>query len=99
MKYFAGTTLVPTLARLVLALAFITAGYNKLFNDKQYNVEEAQRLQALEVDLDRRPAGLLRRMRLAADLRGRALAGRDPHPHRHPRPARTGRAERPRVRQ
>ncbi|MDY7108701.1 MAG: DoxX family protein [Planctomycetota bacterium] len=53
---YSGTAIVPTLSRLVLALAFITAGFNKLFTDATFNAEQAERLEAVGVDLDRMTA-------------------------------------------
>ena len=41
----AGTSIIPTLARLVLALAFISVGYNKLFKKADFSAEEATILQ------------------------------------------------------
>ena len=53
MKFsqFAGTAIVPTLSRLVLALAFVTAGYNKLMDDTKFNASEATILEQLGVDV------------------------------------------------
>jgi len=45
----AGTAIIPTLSRLVLALAFITTGYAKLFTAAQFNAEQATVLRNLGV--------------------------------------------------
>lgn len=45
---FAGIAVVPTLARLVLAGAFITAGWGK-FSDAEFNADQATRLRELDV--------------------------------------------------
>ena len=42
---FSATTIVPTLARLVLAVAFIPPGYNKLFTSAEFTPEQAAILQ------------------------------------------------------
>jgi uncharacterized membrane protein YphA (DoxX/SURF4 family) len=39
-KQFAGTAVIPTLSRLVLALAFVTQGYNKLTTQATFTAEE-----------------------------------------------------------
>jgi uncharacterized membrane protein YphA (DoxX/SURF4 family) len=49
---FSGTAIVPTLSRLVLALAFITIGFDKLTTDAAFSAAEAQRLKAVGVDID-----------------------------------------------
>jgi uncharacterized membrane protein YphA (DoxX/SURF4 family) len=49
---FSGTAIVPTLSRLVLALAFITVGFNKLTTDATFNADQAQRLKAVGVDME-----------------------------------------------
>lgn len=59
----AGTTIVPTLARLVLAGVFITAGYQKVFTEVTYTAEEAQTLRDIGFSLNA-PSGT------AMDLRG-----------------------------
>ena len=51
----AGASIVPTLARLVLAFLFITAGYNKLFVDVSYTLEDAQKLKELGVRVEPDP--------------------------------------------
>lgn len=50
---YAGITIVPTLARLVLALAFVTAGYNKLFRWSEFDAAQATRLLELGADVRR----------------------------------------------
>ncbi|MBT8484961.1 MAG: DoxX family protein [Phycisphaerales bacterium] len=54
MKFsqFAGTAIVPTLSRLVLALAFMTTGYNKLSTTTQYDPRDADMLRSLGVTLE-----------------------------------------------
>jgi uncharacterized membrane protein YphA (DoxX/SURF4 family) len=51
MKFstFAGTALIPTLARVILCGAFITAGWNKCFKNADFTPTQAQRLQELGV--------------------------------------------------
>jgi len=44
-KQFSGTAIVPFLARVVLALAFVTVGYNKIFT--QWTVTDQATLQSL----------------------------------------------------
>jgi uncharacterized membrane protein YphA (DoxX/SURF4 family) len=46
---FAGTAIVPTLARLVLAAAFVAAGWGKVFTESEFSAEEGARLRALGV--------------------------------------------------
>ncbi|MHC4948571.1 MAG: hypothetical protein ACYTG1_09950 [Planctomycetota bacterium] len=41
---FAGTAIVPTLGRLVLGAAFLTAGYHKVFQSATYTADEAATL-------------------------------------------------------
>lgn len=48
-----GTTIVPTLARLVLAAAFIPTGYIKLFTSAEYTPEQAAILQHYGVAVER----------------------------------------------
>jgi len=48
-KVFAGTSLVPTLSRLVLALAFVTAGYQKLSGEHVFGPDQAAVLEELGV--------------------------------------------------
>ena len=45
----AGTAIVPTLARIVLAAAFITSGWNKLMTTQDFTGNEAQRLIDLKI--------------------------------------------------
>lgn len=45
----AAINIVPLLARLVLAVAFIPAGYNKLMQETDFSGEEAKRLRELQV--------------------------------------------------
>jgi len=49
---YAGTSLVPTLARLVLAAVFIPAGWNKVFKDADFTAEQATRLRSLGVNVE-----------------------------------------------
>jgi uncharacterized membrane protein YphA (DoxX/SURF4 family) len=46
LNIIAGTAIVPTLARIVLAMAFIYAGWGKLFTNDTFNAEEAATLKA-----------------------------------------------------
>ncbi|MHC5023646.1 MAG: DoxX family protein [Planctomycetota bacterium] len=57
MKFstFSGTALIPTLARVVLCGAFITAGWNKCFKTADFDEAKALRLQALGVTVWRPP--------------------------------------------
>jgi uncharacterized membrane protein YphA (DoxX/SURF4 family) len=48
---YAGVAIVPTLSRIVLCLAFVSTGYNKVFKQAEYTAEEATRLQALGVNV------------------------------------------------
>ena len=48
-SHYAGVAIVPTLARLVLAAAFISTGWNKVFRQAEYTAEEATRLKQLGV--------------------------------------------------
>jgi uncharacterized membrane protein YphA (DoxX/SURF4 family) len=59
MKFsqFAGTAIVPTLSRIVLALAFATVGYNKLFTTSEFSAAQAQTLRGLGVAVT--PAGVV----------------------------------------
>lgn len=50
-SHFAGTSLVPLLSRLVLALAFVPAGYNKLMRDKVFSPQQAETLRSLGVSV------------------------------------------------
>ena len=45
----AGTGIVPTLSRIVLAVVFVSLGYNKLFQNDSYTAAEATTLQQLGV--------------------------------------------------
>jgi len=51
MKFsqYAGIAIIPTLSRLVLALAFITVGFNKLTTDATFTAEQAEALQEVGV--------------------------------------------------
>ena len=51
MKFsqYAGTAIIPTLSRLVLALAFITVGFNKLTTDATFTAEQAEALREVGV--------------------------------------------------
>lgn len=53
---YAGTAIVPTLSRLVLAAAFITAGYNKVFRTADFNAEQATILKNMGVTVTPAPA-------------------------------------------
>lgn len=48
---FAGTTIVPTLARLILGLAFVSIGWAKLTEWVEISPEKAERLRVLGVDV------------------------------------------------
>lgn len=48
---FAGTTIVPTLARLILGLAFVSIGWAKLTEWVEISPEKAERLMELGVDV------------------------------------------------
>lgn len=50
-KRFAAMGLMPTLARLILAAAFISVGYNKLFTLSSFSSEEATILRAYGVEV------------------------------------------------
>ena len=52
---YAGTSLVPTLARLVLAAVFIPAGWNKVFKEADFTAEQATRLRGLGVNVEAAP--------------------------------------------
>lgn len=47
---YAGTAIVPTLARIVLAVAFVSAGWNKVFEDGQFTAEQATQLKSLGIN-------------------------------------------------
>lgn len=49
---YAGSAIVPTLARLVLAAAFVSAGWNKVFKQAEFTVEEATQLRSLNVNVE-----------------------------------------------
>jgi uncharacterized membrane protein YphA (DoxX/SURF4 family) len=51
----AGIAIVPTLSRIVLALAFIATGYHKVTGDATYTEAQSQRLTELGVVLDAAP--------------------------------------------
>lgn len=51
MSSVCGTAFIPTLSRVVLGAAFITAGYHKVFHDATYSGVSARDLQTLEVKL------------------------------------------------
>lgn len=53
---YAGTSIVPTLSRLVLALVFVTAGYNKVFRTADYDAEQATILKNMGVTVTPAPA-------------------------------------------
>ena len=48
---YAGTAIVPTLSRLVLAAAFLSAGYNKVFKDMEFPAEQATVLKNMGVSV------------------------------------------------
>ena len=52
MKFsqFAGTSIVPTLARVVLALAFVTIGYHKVFGTATFTAQQANILYSWGVE-------------------------------------------------
>jgi uncharacterized membrane protein YphA (DoxX/SURF4 family) len=77
----AGTAFVPTLARLVLAAAFITSGWNKLMTTQDFTGNEAQRLIELRVvsaEYDRAPS-----VRLAS-FTSQSVMAQDPQPSQDP---------------
>lgn len=45
----AGTSIIPTLSRIVLCAAFIPAGYNKLFKEADFSGADADRLIELDI--------------------------------------------------
>lgn len=49
---FSGTAFIPTLARLVLAGVFITAGYHKVFKTVEYSAEDAAELNEMGFKLE-----------------------------------------------
>lgn len=49
---YAGTAIVPTLARLVLAAVFVSVGWNKVFKYADFNAEQATQLKALGVNVE-----------------------------------------------
>jgi uncharacterized membrane protein YphA (DoxX/SURF4 family) len=49
---YAGTAIVPTLARLVLAAAFVSTGWNKVFKDAEFTADQATRLRNLGVNVE-----------------------------------------------
>ena len=53
---FAGSAIVPTLSRIVLALAFVTTGYNKVMTQTAFTAPQARVLQNLGVEVT--PSGV-----------------------------------------
>ncbi|MFK7961703.1 MAG: DoxX family membrane protein [Phycisphaerales bacterium] len=51
-KHAAGAGIIPTLSRLVLAAAFVTVGYNKIFKEATFDAAEATTLTALGIDVE-----------------------------------------------
>jgi uncharacterized membrane protein YphA (DoxX/SURF4 family) len=51
-SHYAGTAIIPTLARLVLAAAFVSTGWNKVFEKAEFTAEEATRLKQLGVEAE-----------------------------------------------
>lgn len=51
-KRFAAFTLMTTIARIILAAAFISLGYNKLFTEASFSAEEASILRAYGVEVE-----------------------------------------------
>lgn len=49
---YAGTAIVPTLARLVLAAVFVIAGWNKVFKDAEFTADQATTLRNLGVNVE-----------------------------------------------
>lgn len=47
---YAGTAIVPTLARLILAAVFIPVGWNKVFKDAEFTADQATQLKSLGVN-------------------------------------------------
>jgi uncharacterized membrane protein YphA (DoxX/SURF4 family) len=52
---YAGTAIIPTLARIVLAVAFVSAGWNKVFKKADLTTEQAARLKT-ELGVEPEPA-------------------------------------------
>ncbi len=48
---YAGTSIMPTLSRIVLCVAFISVGYNKLFTTSTFNAEQATKLKSLGIEV------------------------------------------------
>lgn len=46
---YAATAIVPTLSRIVLCLAFVSVGWNKVFTEHEFTHEQAERLMQLGV--------------------------------------------------
>lgn len=55
-SHYAGVAIVPTLSRIVLAAAFITAGYKKVFTSSEYSLDEARKLQNWNITVKPKPA-------------------------------------------
>jgi uncharacterized membrane protein YphA (DoxX/SURF4 family) len=53
---YAGTAIVPTLARIVLAATFVCTGYNKIFKYAEFDAAQAAQLHSLNADVNP-PAG------------------------------------------
>jgi putative oxidoreductase len=49
---YAGTAIVPTLARLILAAVFIPVGWNKVFKDAEFTADQATQLKSLGVNTE-----------------------------------------------
>jgi len=56
---YCGISLIPTLSRLVLAAAFVAAGYNKIFNQADYTAAEADILKGWNVDVQGPEKGIV----------------------------------------
>lgn len=67
-NHFAGTAIVPTLARLVLAMAFITIGLHKIAHDVDFSAEEAATLHdEFNIDLQQAPVETVSLLRWQED--------------------------------
>lgn len=49
---YAGTAIIPTLARIVLGVAFVSAGWNKVFEEAEFTAEQATELKGLNVNVE-----------------------------------------------
>jgi uncharacterized membrane protein YphA (DoxX/SURF4 family) len=56
-SHYAAIAIVPTLSRIVLCLAFLIAGYTKVFTTAEYDADKTRRLQELGVAVQMQPEG------------------------------------------